>query len=146
MKYTQVKKLSDAQFYRLTGVKKTTFGKMLAILKDEQKARKQRGGRRKNVLPLPDVLLMTLEYLREYRTFLHLGISYGISESYAYKLVIRTEEILLKSGEFSLPSKKQLADNDIDLKVLVIDATETPIQRPKKSKNEPIQVKRNDIH
>lgn len=133
MKYSKVKALSDAQFYRLTGVKKETFEKMLTILKIEQKERKQRGGSKKNTIKLPDTLLMTLEYLRDYPTFLRLGISYGISESYACKLVCRTENTLIQSGEFSLPGKKSLFNNVKETDVLVIDATESPVQRPKKT-------------
>jgi len=34
---------------------------------------------------LEDRLLMTLEYLREYRTYFHLGQSYGLSESACYR-------------------------------------------------------------
>ncbi|KJV52299.1 DDE superendonuclease family protein [Orientia tsutsugamushi str. Gilliam] len=30
---------------------------------------------------------MALEYLREYRTYFHIGQNYGISESSAYKAV-----------------------------------------------------------
>ncbi|SPR14136.1 IS5 family transposase ISOt6 [Orientia tsutsugamushi] len=30
---------------------------------------------------------MVLEYLREYRTYFHIGQNYGISESLAYKAV-----------------------------------------------------------
>jgi adenosylcobyric acid synthase len=36
-------------------------------------------------LSIEDKLLMTLEYLREYRTYFHLGHSYGLSESACYR-------------------------------------------------------------
>ena len=35
---------------------------------------------------IPNQLLLTLEYLRQYPTFLSLGFSYGISESYTHKI------------------------------------------------------------
>ncbi|GMO48855.1 MAG: hypothetical protein Pg6C_11550 [Treponemataceae bacterium] len=46
------------------------------------------------------------EYLREYRAYFHIGGNCGISESYAYKLIRRAEDALIKSGEFSLPGKR----------------------------------------
>jgi hypothetical protein len=50
--------------------------------------------------------LMTLSYLWEYPTFFHLGIKWGINESNAYRIVIRTEKALINSGLFKLPGKK----------------------------------------
>ena len=47
--------------------------------------------------------------------------------------------MLLKSGRFSLPSKKALYEDDgIELEYIIIDATEYPIERPKKSKDDVI--------
>ena len=34
---------------------------------------------------IEDKLLIALEYLREYRTYFHLGRSYGVSESACYR-------------------------------------------------------------
>ncbi len=34
------------------------------------------------------MLLMVLEYLREYRTYFHIGQSYGMSESNCFKIII----------------------------------------------------------
>ncbi|KJV97210.1 DDE superendonuclease family protein [Orientia tsutsugamushi str. UT76] len=36
---------------------------------------------KQNKLNLEEQLLMDLEYLREYRTYFHIGQNYGISES-----------------------------------------------------------------
>jgi hypothetical protein len=70
----------------LTGVKRTTFDKMVQILQQADKAKKIKGGR-KYKLSLEDMLLMALEYMREYRTYFHISQSYGVSESSAYKAV-----------------------------------------------------------
>lgn len=51
-KFKQLKKLNDAEFRRLTGVKRETFFKMLGILKTAQKKLRAQGGR-KNKLSLP---------------------------------------------------------------------------------------------
>ena len=87
-----------------------------------------------------------LEYYREYRTLYHMGIDYEISEGQASKVVRDIERVLIKSGKFSLPSKRVLYNADNEIEFIIIDATESPIQRPKKSKNTTIQGKRDNIH
>jgi len=132
MKYEQISKLEENRFRRLTGIKRTTFNKMIAILKEEDQKKKANGGR-KNKLNIEDQLLMTLEYLREYRTYFHIGNSYGISESSAYKGIKFVENTLVKHPDFALPGRKALLKSDYE--IILIDATETPIERPKKSKS-----------
>lgn len=51
---------------------------------------------------------MTLEYLREYRTYFYISNNYGISESNCYKKNRFVEDVLIKRGEFSLPGRKAL--------------------------------------
>lgn len=131
-KYEKIKNLRDEKFRRLTGVRKRTFNKMLEVLKKADYKRKRLGGP-KNKLSLEDRLLMALEYLREYRTYFHLGQSYGISESACYRSCRWIEDTLIKSKVFSLPGKKALLDKENDLEVILIDASETPIERPKKT-------------
>ena len=79
MKYNQIKELREGEFRRLTGLKKPTFSKMVDILRQADRDKKSKGGR-KNKLIIEDQLPMTLEYLREYRTYFHIGQSYWISE------------------------------------------------------------------
>ena len=130
-KYETVSKLSSIKFRRLTGVKKTTFIEMVAIVKEAEN--KRTSGRGKPFhLSIEDRLLMTLEYLREYRTYFHLGQSYGLSESACYRNYRWIEDILIKSKRFSLPGKKVLLKSNVEFEVILIDATETPIERPKK--------------
>lgn len=80
MKFETVKELDDEKFRRLAGVKRTTFDKMVAILKQSNEDKKMKGGR-SNKLSIENMLLMTLEYIREYRTYFHISQSYGVSES-----------------------------------------------------------------
>ena len=91
------------------------------------------------------VLFMLEYYNREYRTLYHMGIDYGISEGHASKIVRDVESVLIKSGKFSLPSKRALYEADSEIEFVIIDATESPIQRPKKSKNDTIQGRRSNI-
>lgn len=46
MRYNQIKDLEGEKFRRLTGVKKTTFNKMLEILKQADISKKAKGGRK----------------------------------------------------------------------------------------------------
>ena len=112
---------------------------MIAILKEAHAIKKARGGR-PNKISVEDTLLMSLEYLREYRTYFHIAGSYGLSESYAYKLIRWTEDTLIQSGEFSLPGKKALYGDTPEYSIVLIDATETPslvllLEKKKKPKN-----------
>lgn len=78
---------------------------------------------------------MTLEYLREYRTYFHISKSYGISESGCYKAIRFVEDTLIKDGTFALPGRKALLKSDMEYEMILVDATESPIERPKKSKS-----------
>ena len=64
MFWVNAKKLKDEDFKRLTGVKISTFDKMIEILKEAEVLKKRFGGK-PNKLVIEDRLLMTLEYLRE---------------------------------------------------------------------------------
>jgi len=134
VKFETVKELDDEKFRRLAGVKRTTFEKMVLILEQSDKSKKIHGGR-KNKLSIQNMLLMTLEYIREYRTYFHISQSYGVSESTAYKTVRWIEDTLIKHPDFALPGRKALLKSDVEYDVVLIDATETPIERPKKSKS-----------
>jgi hypothetical protein len=141
VKFETVKELDDEKFRRLAGVKRTTFDKMVLILEQSSKDKKINGGR-KNKLSIANMLLMTLEYIREYRTYFHISQSYGVSESTAYKTVRWIEDTLIKHPDFALPGRKALLKSDVEYEVVLIDATETPIERPKKSKSTFIQGRR----
>lgn len=126
-----MKSLSEEQFRRLTGVKRSTFDKMIKILEEADKKKKKKGGRR-NKLSMENQLLMALEYIREYRTYFHVSQSYGISESSCYKGIKWIEDTLIKHPDFALPGRKALLKSDREYEVVLIDGTETPIERPKK--------------
>ena len=134
MRYKEAVNLSEEQFRRLTGVKNAVFEKMLSVPRKAHEQKKARGGR-PNKLSVEDTLMMALEYLREYRTYFHIGNNYGISESYARKLIRWVEDTLIKSEEFSLPGKKELLKKDAEYEAVQIDAAETPVERPKRGKS-----------
>ena len=49
------------------------------------------------------------------------------------RIIRKVEDELIKSGAFSLAGSKQLLKPDITIKTLVVDVTESPIERPKKT-------------
>ena len=76
MKYEKIAEYSNTKFRRITGVKRATFDKMAEILHKGYAQKHQRRGRTPK-LSIEDLLLATLEYLREYRTYAHIAASYG---------------------------------------------------------------------
>lgn len=144
MRYENLKEFRDEEFRRLTGVKRATFEKMVGILKEAEKAKKTLGGK-PNKLAMEDRLLMALEYIREYRTYFHVAASYKISESACYRNIRWIEDVLIKHPDFALPGRKALLKSDMEYDIILIDATETPIERPKKNKSIITQERRKNI-
>ncbi|CTP28713.1 Tranposase (orf2) [Streptococcus pneumoniae] len=122
------KQLTDARFKRLVGVQRTTFEEMLAVLKTAYQLKHAKGGR-KPKLSLEDLLMATLQYVREYRTYEQIAADFGIHES---NLIRRSQwvEVTLVSGVTI--SRTPLSSED----TVMIDATEVKINRPKKTISE----------
>jgi len=81
-------------------------------------------------------------YYREYRTMEHIGIAYGISESRVCEIIQETESILISDKRFHLPGKKKLLQAENNWEVVLIDVTETPIERPKQNNAGIIQARK----
>ena len=130
----QAPQLSNGQFQRLTGVKRSTFEKMCFIIKSVKEQRRKHPKRGKtSKLCIEDQLLMMLMYYRQYRTFMHIATDYGISESQCWRIVTGTEKILIESKSFCLPGKKALTKTPVSWSVVLIDVGESPVERPKKN-------------
>ena len=56
------------------------------------------------------------------------------------------EDTLIRDGTFSLPGRKAPLKSDMEYEVVLIDATESPIERPKKSKSGTIPGRKSGIH
>jgi hypothetical protein len=140
MRYEEIKNRNDKDFKRLTGVKHQTFKQMVAILES-----KMPSFGRPPSLGRADQLLMTLMYWREYRTQFHIAQAYDVSESTVCRTIRKIEDVLMQSGQFRLPGKKTLQPSDTVIEIVVVDATEQAIERPKKSNDDTIAAKRNDI-
>ena len=123
--------LADAAFRRLLGVKRTTYKAMLAELERQHAAKKKSG--RPPVLSLERQLVLALQFWREYRTHYHLAVEWGVQESTVRRSIERVENTLVKSGAFALPARPRVGGADQRWEVVVVDVTERPVERPKKS-------------
>ncbi len=144
MKYELIKDLDDVRFKANTGVKKDTFLAMVLVLETAYaEAHKKYGRPRK--LSIENMLLATLEYLHEYRSYECIAGSYGLTRPNMYKTIKWVEDTLIQSGLFNLPGKKVLSAPGCEIEVILVDTTETPIERPKKGQRHYYSGKKNDI-
>ena len=139
MRYEGIKDKKAGDFKRRTGLKKKTFHQMIEVVK-EAEAKKTKAGR-DSKLSIEDRILLTLSYWREYRTQFHIAASYGIHESTANRIINKIEDVLMASGKFKLPKKRTVQETDWI--VVMVDATEVPIERPQKNSVGTTQARRN---
>lgn len=142
MFYEEIKDLPVTHFKRLTGVKKEVFKQMLdAVMTYKQNNRKHPSRGVPPKLSYADKLLLLLMYYREYRTQFHIGVTYGLAESTVCAIIKEMESILIKDSRFHLPGKKVLLEEK-HVEVVVVDVTESPVERPQKNSGVPIPAKR----
>ena len=140
MRYETIEHLKDTDFKRLTGVQRETFETMLKVVETGL-----RDFGRPTKLSRANQLLMTLMYWREYRTEFHIAQSYAMSESAVCRTIRRIEDALVRSRKFRLPGKKALQLSNTVFEVVLVDVSEQPIERPKKTKIGITAVKRSVI-
>ena len=141
MPYTDLQQLSAVEFKRLCGVTRKTFKKMVEKVQPHLERQGRRGGQ--NKLTAEDQLLVTLEYWREYRSQFHIAASWGLHETTVGRIIKKVENVLVKSGTFSLPSQRSLYQPGEERTVMIVDVGEIEIERPKKNKNNIIVVSKN---
>jgi hypothetical protein len=141
--YNKAMECSEPDFKDLFGVTKTTYEAMLAQVRVAYVAKHQKRGR-KPKLALEDILFMALKYWRQYVTQKALAFEFEIGETTVHDRVVWVENVLVKSGKFRLPGKKALR-GDTEIKVVLVDVSESPIERPKKNSENGIRAKRNTI-
>ena len=134
MNYQTSQSLKDHEFKRRFGVTRKTFKAMVSALKQQQLSSPSPG--RPPKLSLEDQILIALEYWREYRTYFHIATDWGINESTVCRIVHRVEKQLLQSGQFRLPGKKSLIRGFDPPEIVIMDVTETPIERPKRKQKQ----------
>ncbi len=123
--------LNRTSFRRRTGVYREVFWEMHEALEQWAAGKKKPG--RPAALTLGEQLVLGLEFWREYRTYFHLGQDWGVHETTAQRAVERVEDVLLASGRFSLPGKKALREEEQVWTAVLVDVSEVPCERPKKT-------------
>jgi len=83
MRWRNIKNLHSGQFRRVSGVKRSTFLKLVELLKPKWNLRRKAGGPKPR-LSLENQILLTLNYWRNYGTFLKIGTEFQVSESTAF--------------------------------------------------------------
>ena len=134
----------EAVFKRLYGVKPDTFEKMREILQKEYDKLHKAGGSTPK-LEVGDKLMVTLKYYREYRTMESIGAEYGVSKSTICESIQWVENTLAEDKTFKLPDKKVLKKTSDSIEYIVVDVTESPINRPKKGQKEYYSGKKSAI-
>ena len=89
------------------------------------------------------LLKTNFQYWREYRTQFHIALDFGVSEATVCRTIAKVENILVRSGQFRLSSKRQLLDPDDRTDVALVDVTEGVVERPQKNSG-PSTAARND--
>jgi len=140
-RYEKASKLSEKDFKQIIGVTKETFDVMVSVLQAAYIEKHKRRGRHSK-LPIEDQLFMGLKYWRQYVTQKELAFEFEVGEATAHDYIIWVEDTLVKSGEFSLSGKKAPCE-DAEIEIVLVDVTESPIERPKKNNVNDTRVKRN---
>jgi hypothetical protein len=130
-RYEKASQLSDADFKQIIGVKKEVFDAMVEVLSAAYAAKHKRRGRHAK-LPIADQLFLSLKYWRQYVTQKELAFEFEVGETTAHDVIVWVKNTLVNSGKFSLSGKKAfLEDPEID--IILVDVTENPVERPKKT-------------
>jgi hypothetical protein len=141
MRYETLQCFSEEDFKRSTGVQRSTFDTMRQAVEQGL-----RNFGRPTKLSRADQLLLTLMYWREYRTEFHIGLTYGLSESAVCRTIQKIENTLIKSEQFHLPNKKDIQSGSMEFEIVIVDATEQPVERPKKNSGNITAAKRSSTH
>jgi len=140
----RIENLSEEKYQVLFGIHKETFNMMLAVLEKAYEEMRKKGGRRRK-LSVFDMLVIMLGYYHDYRTMENIAFDYGVHKQRICEAIAWVEQVLIKDGTFSLPSKRELKNKDTDVFIAIVDVTECETERPKKNRKNHIQASKNAI-
>ena len=144
MSFAQIKSLSPELFKRYCGIQPDTFTKICEFVRDELRRVQKKPGRPCK-LSVEDQVLMTLEYWREYPTQFHIAKRWQLSEATVSRTIVKIENLLKNCSDLKLPGKKVLRESENTFEFVIVDVTETPIERPKKNSAGIIRARKSDI-
>ena len=128
----RLKSLPKTYYKQIFGVSHGTFWMMYKELRRAYRELHKNGGK-PPTLSVLDKLIITLQYWREYRTYRHIAFDYGVGKTAIGNAVIWVEDTLIRSGLFSLPSRRSMLEPS-GIELVLIDVTEQPIERPKRGR------------
>jgi hypothetical protein len=126
----QIYKYDNRRFKSLIGVSKHVFNIMVEVVSQEFKQKKINGGRKRKY-GIPTLISIFLKYYRHYVTMDYLSAEYKYNESSICRIINTIEQILINCKKFTIKGNNKL-ENSKNTK-LVIDVTESEIERPKKN-------------
>jgi len=139
----RIARLPKERYKELFGVEKGTFDVMLNAVQIAFNKEHSQGGKPAKLSAL-DRLVITLCYWREYRAYQHIAWDYDVNKSTISRVITWTEDVLINDGTFALPSKRIFEQYNNGIEVIVVDATEQPIERPKKGRKSGIQERKSN--
>ena len=139
--FDETTRLSDKDFKQIIGVKRETFAEMTEELRLAYAEKHKNRGRHAK-LSIENQLFMSLKYWRQYITQKELAFEFGVGEATVHDTIVWVENTLVKCGKFSLPGKKELLEAN-EIEVILVDVTESEIERPKKNSDRGIQASKN---
>jgi hypothetical protein len=136
----------EKAFARISGLKRALFEDLYVRVWERAEERKRehpmRMRGRKTEMSLENKLLLMLIYYREYHTCLSLSKTFGISEAYASKLIHRMGRLVAEA----LPLGGKGTTHHADIKTVLVDASEQPIERPQRKQRQYYSGKKNSYH
>jgi len=139
----RVQNLPESKYLVTFGIRKPTFDAIFSILECANSRMRKKGGRKRRLSVL-DMLVLTLGYYHDYRTMENLGFEYGVHKQRICEAIFWVEQVLIKDGTFSLPSKRELVKENSTVSIAIIDVTECDTERPKHNQKESYSGKKND--
>jgi len=140
--YEKIEKLKEKEFKLITGVTREVFEKMLRILREEY-AKDHVGGGQPG-LPVELRLTLALEYWREYRSQRHMAHAHELSKSAINNAILWVEYRLGAREEFKIQElKERFKPAESEIKIVLLDVSEQPIERPVENQKESYSGKKN---
>jgi predicted DNA-binding protein YlxM (UPF0122 family) len=137
----RIRQLKEASYQETFGVRKQVFDRMFTVLVEAHSVLHSKGGKPAKLTVL-DKLVITLDYYKDYRPMNRIAFDYSVTKNAISKSVSWVERTLIKNGQFHLPNKRALSESNFE--VILVDATESAVERPQKNSENGIPARKSD--